>query len=106
MTIPMKKTILITGCSSGIGRASVSCFAKNRWNVVATMRKPTKAPDFVGLDDVLVTHLDVKNRDSIGEAIEAGIARFGQIDALINNAGYGQYGLFEAIPRSKVQEQF
>jgi NAD(P)-dependent dehydrogenase (short-subunit alcohol dehydrogenase family) len=52
--------------------------------------KPTKDPDLVGLDDVLITRIDVQDRHSIGEAIEAGIARFGQIDALINNAGYGQ----------------
>jgi len=74
----VKKTILITGCSSGIGRASVGCFAKNGWNVVATMRKPARDPDLVGLDGVLITRLDVQDRDSIGEAITAGITRFGQ----------------------------
>ena len=58
------------------------------------------------MSNVLVTRLDVQDHDSIKQAIEAGIARFGRIDALINNAGYGQYGLFEAIPREKVQEQF
>jgi NAD(P)-dependent dehydrogenase (short-subunit alcohol dehydrogenase family) len=58
------------------------------------------------LADVLVTRLDVQERDSIGVAIEAGIAGFGKIDALINNAGFGLFGLFEATPREKIEEQF
>jgi NAD(P)-dependent dehydrogenase (short-subunit alcohol dehydrogenase family) len=102
----MRKTVLITGCSSGIGKATATVFARNGWNVVATMRRPTAETDPVHMSDVLVTRLDVQDQDSIGQSIEAGIARFGRIDALINNAGYGQYGLFEAIPRKKVQEQF
>jgi NAD(P)-dependent dehydrogenase (short-subunit alcohol dehydrogenase family) len=102
----MKRTILITGCSSGIGQAAARLFAGNGWNVVATMRKPTAETELARLNDVLVTRLDVQDRDSIKPAIEAGIARFGRVDALINNAGYGQYGLFEAIPREKILEQF
>jgi NAD(P)-dependent dehydrogenase (short-subunit alcohol dehydrogenase family) len=58
------------------------------------------------LNDVRVIRLDVKDPDSIRRAIEEGIARFGRIDTLVNNAGFGQYGLFEAIPREKIQEQF
>jgi NAD(P)-dependent dehydrogenase (short-subunit alcohol dehydrogenase family) len=102
----MRETVLITGASSGIGKAAARLFARKGWNVVATMRDPAKETDLAGLDDVLVTRLDVQDQDSIGTAIEAGIARFGRIDALINNAGYGQYGLFEAVPREKIQEQF
>ncbi len=102
----MKKTVLITGASSGFGTATAKLFAGNDWNVVATMRTPDKETDLVGLSDVLVTRLDVQDRMSINEAIEAGIARFGRIDALINNAGFGLFGVFEATPREKVQEQF
>ena len=102
----MKKTVLITGCSSGIGKAATRLFAGNGWNVVATMRKPATETELARLSNVLVTRLDVQDRNSIKQAIDAGIARFGRIDALINNAGYGQYGLFEAIPREKVKEQF
>jgi NAD(P)-dependent dehydrogenase (short-subunit alcohol dehydrogenase family) len=102
----VKKTVLITGASSGIGNAAARLFESKDWNVVATMRSPTAGTDLVNLGDVLVTRLDVRDRDSIDQAIEAGIARFGRIDVLINNAGYGQYGLFEAIPREKIQEQF
>jgi NAD(P)-dependent dehydrogenase (short-subunit alcohol dehydrogenase family) len=70
------------------------------------MRKPTTETQLARINDVLVTRLNVQDRDSIKQAIETGIARFGRIDALINNAGYGQYGLFEAIRREKIQEQF
>ena len=102
----MKKTVLITGCSSGIGRATATVFASNGWNVVATMRRPTAETELVRMSEVLVTRLDVQDQNSINQAIGAGVARFGRIDALVNNAGYGQYGLFEAIPREKVREQF
>jgi NAD(P)-dependent dehydrogenase (short-subunit alcohol dehydrogenase family) len=74
----MKKTVLITGCSSGIGKAAARLFAGNGWNVVATMRKPAAETDLARLGDVLVTRLDVQDRDSIMQAIEAGIAAFRQ----------------------------
>jgi NAD(P)-dependent dehydrogenase (short-subunit alcohol dehydrogenase family) len=102
----MTRTILITGASSGIGRASATLFASKGWNVVATMRDPVKGADLAGPRNVLVTRLDLQDRASIAPAVEAGIDRFGRIDTLVNNAGYGQYGLFEAISREQVQEQF
>jgi NAD(P)-dependent dehydrogenase (short-subunit alcohol dehydrogenase family) len=102
----MKKTILITGASSGFGKTAATFFADKGWNVVATMRSPEKEKDLVGLNDVLVTRLDVQDRDSIHAAIAAGIARFRKIDALINNAGFGLFGVFETISREKIQEQF
>jgi NAD(P)-dependent dehydrogenase (short-subunit alcohol dehydrogenase family) len=102
----MRKTLFITGASSGIGRAAVKVFAVNGWNVIATMRNPGAGAELSPLGNVLVARLDVQDRISIGKAISAGIARFGKIDVLVNNAGYGQYGLFETIPREKIQEQF
>jgi NAD(P)-dependent dehydrogenase (short-subunit alcohol dehydrogenase family) len=102
----MKKTVLITGTSSGFGKAAVRHFAREGWNVVATMRRPGEERELTGIADVLVTRLDVQDRASIAAAIEAGIGRFGRIDALVNNAGFGLFGLFEATPREKVQEQF
>ena len=80
----MKRTVLITGSSSGIGKATTQLFAKNGWNVIATIRKPSNDQDFAGLGDALVTRLDVQDRDSIGKAIELGIARFSRIDALVS----------------------
>ncbi|MDB6019762.1 MAG: short-chain dehydrogenase [Pedosphaera sp.] len=102
----MKKTVLITGTSSGFGKAAVRHFARHGWNVIATMRQPEVEHELTGLSDVLVTRLDVENSQSITESIQAGIARFGRIDALINNAGFGLFGLFEATPPEKIQEQF
>ncbi|WP_353719228.1 SDR family oxidoreductase [Dyadobacter sp. 676] len=100
----MSKTILITGASSGIGKAAALHFARNGWNVVATMRSPQTAPE--GFDNIFVTRLDVQLPGTIDEAIAAGIARFGRIDAVVNNAGYGQYGIFEAVTPEQVQAQF
>jgi NAD(P)-dependent dehydrogenase (short-subunit alcohol dehydrogenase family) len=102
----MKRTILITGTSSGFGRAAVRHFAREGWNVVATMRRPEEERELSGIAEVLVTRLDVQDRASIAAAIEAGISRFGRIDALVNNAGFGLFGLFEATPREKIAEQF
>ncbi|MCS0504853.1 SDR family oxidoreductase [Ancylobacter mangrovi] len=101
----MTKTVLITGCSTGFGRAASLHLAQQGWNVVATMRRPEVGADLAA-DNVLVTRLDVQDPDSIAAALDAGIARFGRIDVVVNNAGYGLFGLFEATPREKVIEQF
>lgn len=102
----MSQTALITGTSSGIGKATVERFAADGWNVVATMRDPAKAEGLNGRDNVLVARLDVQDRSSIDAAVKETVARFGGFDVLVNNAGYGQYGVSEAIPREKVAEQF
>jgi NAD(P)-dependent dehydrogenase (short-subunit alcohol dehydrogenase family) len=100
------KTVLITGCSSGFGRASARLFARNGWNVVATMRDVARAGDLTEQPNTLLIRLDVQDRASIEEAIQAAIARFGRIDALVNNAGFGLHGLFETTPPEKIREQF
>jgi NAD(P)-dependent dehydrogenase (short-subunit alcohol dehydrogenase family) len=96
------KTVLITGASSGIGKAAATLFAWEGWNVVATMRQPEGA----NTENMLVTRLDVEDPASIDTAIAEGIARFGRIDLVVNNAGCGQNGIFESISREKVQQQF
>jgi NAD(P)-dependent dehydrogenase (short-subunit alcohol dehydrogenase family) len=98
-------TVLITGASSGIGRATAERFAEAGWNVIATMRHADPA-GFPSAGRVFVTRLDVQDRESIDLAVASGLERFGSIDVLVNNAGYGQYGIFEAVPREKVVEQF
>ncbi|OSQ35748.1 SDR family oxidoreductase [Thalassospira mesophila] len=100
------KTILITGTSSGIGKATAKRFAALGWNVVATQRSPEKNTELRALPHVLVTRLDVQDRASIEDAIAAGIDRFGRIDAVVNNAGFGQYGLFEGLSQSQIDQQF
>ena len=102
----MKRTVLITGASSGIGSASARFFANHGWNVVATARNVSAVTNLSALTDVLVARLDVQEPQSIQTAIAAGIERFGIIGALVNNAGFGLYGLFESTPREKVREQF
>ncbi|MDM1362643.1 SDR family oxidoreductase [Myroides marinus] len=102
----MTKTILITGASSGIGRATSLYFAQQGWNVIATMRTPEKETELTKMANILVTALEVTKPETIKAAIEKGIEQFGHIDALLNNAGYGQQGLFEAVTADKIQEQF
>ncbi|MFB9951336.1 SDR family oxidoreductase [Rhizobium puerariae] len=94
----MTKTVLITGCSSGLGRMTARHFAAQGWNVVATMRKPE--PDIADgyPDRVLVHALDVSDRASVDAAIAAGVERFGGLDVVVNNAGITMLSIFEATP--------
>lgn len=100
------QTILITGASSGIGKATAKHFQAQGWNVIATMRSPDKETELNALDNVLVTRLDVTDQASVDAAIAAGLERFGAIDALVNNAGYGAYGPLEAFDIDGIRRQF
>ena len=102
----MSNTILITGSSSGIGKATAKYFQEKGWNVVATMRTPEKETELSELDNVLVTRLDVQDPDSIARAVQQGIETFGKIDVLLNNAGFGAFGILEAVPVEKIRRQF
>jgi NAD(P)-dependent dehydrogenase (short-subunit alcohol dehydrogenase family) len=101
----MTKTVLITGTSSGLGRATAELFHAKGWNVVATMRTPGAETELTRLDNTLVTRLDVEDAGSITSAVRAGLDRFGRLDALVNNAGYGAYGPLEATPMAKIRRQ-
>ena len=100
------QTIMITGASSGIGAASARHFQAQGWNVIATMRDPAQGDALDALDNVLVTRLDVTDTQSIETAVASAIARFGRIDALLNNAGYGAYGALEAFSMDRIRRQF
>jgi short-subunit dehydrogenase len=102
----MNKTILITGASSGIGKETAKLFQSKGWNVIATMRNPENETELKQLENVLVAKLDVLDLDSIQKAFEEGIEKFGSIDVLLNNAGYGAYGPLEAFRREKIVRQF
>lgn len=102
----MKNTIFITGASSGIGQATALYFVNQGWNVVATMRNPEKQDVLQDGDNLLVLALDVEKPVSFQQVIDTAIAKFGKIDALLNNAGYGQHGLFEATSAEQIQRQF
>lgn len=101
-----KKTVLITGSSTGIGKATAEYFVQQGWNVAATMRSPEKATDFIKSDNLKLYALDVTNTDSIKKAIELVIQGFGNIDVIVNNAGYGAVGIFEKASPAEIQKQF
>lgn len=102
----MTKTIFITGASTGIGKATAKYFADKNWNVVATMRNTADAGELENLENVLVTKLDVLDSETIKNAVSETLEKFGTIDVLVNNAGYGNGGILEAIPMEKIKRQF
>lgn len=95
------QTILITGCSSGYGLETARYFLARQWNVVATMRTPREGV-LPRHPNLRVLPLDVTDDGSIATAI----ATTGRIDALVNNAGIGVVGAFEATPMSHVRKVF
>jgi NAD(P)-dependent dehydrogenase (short-subunit alcohol dehydrogenase family) len=101
-----KRTVFVTGTSSGIGRATVKYFLKNKWNVVATMKNTEKETEFKTSDSLLLAEVDVTNSESISTAFNAGIKKFGKIDAIVNNAGYGLLGPLENSTEDQVRAQF
>ncbi len=101
----MPKTVFITGTSTGIGAAAVRLFAQHGWQVAATMRNPADAK-FDDLPNVRVYALDVTDAAAAPRAIQQAHADFGGLDVLINNAGYGLVGPFEAATDAQIQDQF
>jgi NAD(P)-dependent dehydrogenase (short-subunit alcohol dehydrogenase family) len=102
----MTKTVLITGTSSGYGKATAKLFLERGWNVVATMRQPRSDVFNPPGDRLKLLPLDVTNPESINKAIADATAAFGAIDVLVNNAGIGVVGAFEATPMATVREVF
>lgn len=95
------KTVLVTGCSSGYGLATALHFHAQGWKVIATMRTPR--PGLLPVSDRLqMLALDVTRPDSIAAALEAA----GPIDVLVNNAGIGVVGAFEATPMATTRQVF
>ena len=101
-----RKTVFITGSSTGIGRATAEYFSRKGWNVAATMRNPAAEKELPELPNVKVFKLDVLDESSIRIAVEDALREFGQIDALVNNAGYAAIGPFEAADEEQVRRQF
>ena len=100
------KTVLITGSSIGIGKATAELFHRNGWQVVATMRNPAAGKELAELDNLLVAKLDVTDEGSIRSAVTTAVERFGGVDVLVNNAGYGAYGVLEATSVESMRQQF
>lgn len=95
------KTVLITGCSSGYGLETARHFHSKGWSVIATMRNPREGV-LPASDRLRLLPLDVTEPDSIVAAIEAA----GRIDVLVNNAGIGVVGAFEATPMAHIRKVF
>ena len=102
----IRKVILITGASSGIGKETAKLFQVKNWRVAATMREPEKAEDLQRIADVETFRLDVTDIDSIKQAIADVLEKFGRIDAVVNNAGYAIVGAFEAATAEQIERQY
>lgn len=100
------QSIIITGSSSGIGKATAKYFAEQGWKVAATMRTPEKETELTEIDNVSLYQLDVSDTTSIAKAAQQIINDFGTVDVLLNNAGYGSYGILEVTPEEKIRRQF
>lgn len=105
-SLPEARAILVTGASSGIGRATVRTFAAAGWQVAATMRRPDDAGDLAMLAGVRVFPLDVTSTESVENAVAAAHAAFGRLDAVVNNAGFSVDGVFEAMDDELIHRQF
>jgi len=98
--------VLVTGASSGIGRATVAACAARGWTVVATMRQPDAAGDLAALPGVVVLPLDVTIPESVEAAVADVVTRFGRLDAVVNNAGFAVDGIFEGADDATIRRQF
>lgn len=102
----LARTVLITGASSGIGRETALRFQREGWNVAATLRSPEKETELVRLPGVICPALDVTRAETIDAAVDETLRRFGRIDAVVNNAGYGLIGPFETFSDAQIERQF
>ena len=94
-------TVLITGCSSGYGLETARHFHAQGWSVIATMRTPREGI-LPASERLRILALDVTKPESIAAAVDAA----GPLDALVNNAGIGVVGAFDATPMSHVRKVF
>jgi NAD(P)-dependent dehydrogenase (short-subunit alcohol dehydrogenase family) len=98
------KTWFITGAARGIGAQVVQAVLAAGHNVVATARQRSSIQ--TAHDRLLALDLDVTDAAQAQAAVQAAVARFGHIDVLVNNAGYGQLGLFEESTAANAEQQF
>src|ERR1700744_6383346 len=100
------RSVLITGCSTGIGHATAARLAAAGWTVYATARRPETLTDLAARGCRTLA-LDVTDQDSMAAGVaEVEEAGRGSIGALVNNAGYSQSGALETLPMDSVRRQF
>ncbi len=100
-----RRVVLITGCSTGIGRATALYLASRGWHVVATARHLESIRDLQS-DRIDILPLDVTDEASRVRAIQETLARGGRLDALVNNAGLAVDGPLELVPLDEARRQF
>ncbi|MBI3914395.1 MAG: SDR family oxidoreductase [Chloroflexi bacterium] len=98
-------TVLITGCSSGIGRAAAIYCAARGWRVFATARRIETLRDLQS-EQIYILPLDVADEKSRIDAVEQVVRRAGRIDALVNNAAYSQAGPLAEVTLAEMRAQF
>ncbi|HEV2062218.1 MAG TPA: oxidoreductase [Solirubrobacteraceae bacterium] len=105
MADPHSRAVLITGCSSGIGRATAEHLASKGWPVYATARRAETLTDLEAAGCTTLA-LDVTDEASMKAAVERVEADHGAVGVLVNNAGYSQSGTIEEVPMDEVRRQF
>jgi NAD(P)-dependent dehydrogenase (short-subunit alcohol dehydrogenase family) len=104
--VPEQQVILITGCSSGIGRATAGEAASRGHAVFASSRDPQSLEGLKGDKGIRTLPLDVADPANIRGAVSEVLAQAGRLDALVNNAGYGQMGAVEDLSAEEWRRQF
>ena len=102
----MPKTVLITGASSGIGRATAEYFAARGWQVAATMRHPEQEAELAKRAGIKLYRLDVTDSTTVTAALQDVLKDFQTLDVVVNNAGYGAVGVFEKATDTEIRAQF
>ena len=109
----MTKTVFITGANSGVGLATTMLFLSKGWNVAATARDVSSATlqtlaGESGSDsgNLIIQALDLTKPDTFQPAIDRAVEKFGKVDVLINNAGYGQFGILEQLDIDTIRKNF
>ena len=103
-----KKIWFITGCSTGFGRELAKQLLENDYRVVVTARNIEKIQDLVEInpENALAVALDVTNETQVKESVAKAESRFGRIDVLVNNAGFGYFGAIEESDEAEVRSMF
>ncbi len=105
MAESVSKAVLITGCSTGIGRETAQRLAGKGWTVYATARKPESIED-LSQSGCKTLALDVTDEGSMQQAVNTIVEAEGAVGALVNNAGYSQSGALETLPMESVRRQY
>jgi len=102
----MKKVVIITGASRGFGELIAKKFQKENFQVIATMRNIDSSPILKKLENVDIKRLDVTVKSDIKNVVDYTVEKYGRIDILINNAGYGAFGFLEEASDEEIRNQF